>query len=173
MCFVECFDTDVVPQFILEDSRNRTQECPKGFILSISLGTPFSTVLNEAVKTLIDAGIFVAVAAGNKKADTGKTSPASEETVCTVAALDEGDDQASFSNFGPVIDIYAPGVNILSAWIGEETSTVCVGPAAIVMGIVKLPRKVLTDNSICSMARPWPLLTSLALQLIFSRSTSR
>lgn len=143
---VQRYNTKLIPQFILEDSQNRTQECPRGFVLNISIGTPLSIVLNEAVRTLVDAGIFVAVAAGNMKKDAGKISPASEETVCTVAALNEEDDQALFSNFGSVVDIYAPGVNVLSAWIGEETSTVRVDTDARATSNSKKPRKVLTVN---------------------------
>lgn len=115
---------DMMAQFMLEDSRNRTQECPKGFVVNISLGAPFSKVFNEAVKSMVDAGIFVAVAAGNEANDASRRSPASEKSVCTVAAMNSNDEHAPFSNFGSSVDIYAPGVNVLSAWIGEETSTV-------------------------------------------------
>lgn len=82
-------------------------------------------MVNGAVKTLIDAGLFVSVAAGNSAIDASKMSPASEESACTVAAIDENDQHASFSNFGSLVDIYAPGVNIISAGIEDETSTVC------------------------------------------------
>lgn len=97
-------------------------------MVNISLATPASTVVNEAVRALVDADIFVAVAAGNHKRDASQISPASEEAVCTVAAIDENDEPAAFSNFGPLVDLYAPGVDILSAarGIGEEThNTVC------------------------------------------------
>lgn len=114
----------MLPQFILEESQNRTQECPKGIVVSISLGTPSSDVLNGAVKALTDVGLFVAVAAGNSATDAATFSPASEETACTVAAMEENDRHAKFSNFGSAIDIYAPGVNVLSAGIDGETSTV-------------------------------------------------
>lgn len=111
-------------QFILEDSQNRTDECPNGMVVNLSLGTLHSETLNEATRALVDAGLFVAVAAGNLAVDASKWSPSSEETVCTVAAMDENDKGASFSNFGSVVDIYAPGVNVLSAGIADTTSTV-------------------------------------------------
>jgi len=37
--------------------------------------------------------------------------------------LDRNDAKASFSNFGPVVDIFGPGVDIISAWIGSTSAT--------------------------------------------------
>lgn len=83
-------------------------------VFSLSLGGGFSQQTNDAVKAATDAGIFVAVAAGNDGADARQTSPASEPSVFTVGATDANDNRASFSNFGPVVDGFAPGVDIKS-----------------------------------------------------------
>jgi len=56
------------------------------------------------------------VGAGNAKEDAKNTSPARVSEVITVGASDSNDAIASFSNFGPSVDIFAPGVSILSAW---------------------------------------------------------
>lgn len=71
----------------------------------------------------MNAGVFVAVAAGNDGVDARNSSPSSATAVCTVGATDINDNRASFSNYGPVVDIFGPGVNILSAWIGSSTAT--------------------------------------------------
>ncbi|KAF2207274.1 hypothetical protein CERZMDRAFT_71659 [Cercospora zeae-maydis SCOH1-5] len=81
-------------------------------VFSLSLGGGFSQQTNDAVAAAVDAGIFVAVAAGNDGADARGTSPASEPSVFTVGATDINDNRASFSNFGPVVDAFAPGVNV-------------------------------------------------------------
>src|SRR5262249_22350798 len=51
------------------------------------------------------------------------TSPARVATAITVGATDSSDNRASFSNFGTCLDIFAPGVNITSAWNTSDTAT--------------------------------------------------
>ncbi|EOO01749.1 putative serine protease protein [Phaeoacremonium minimum UCRPA7] len=89
----------------------------------MSLGGSSSTSINSAARSMISAGVFLAVAAGNNNANAANYSPASESTVCTVGATDSNDARASFSNYGSVVDIFAPGVDILSSWIGSTTAT--------------------------------------------------
>jgi subtilisin family serine protease len=60
------------------------------------------------------------VAAGNSSADACNVSPARLGTAITVGASDQADVRASFSNFGPCVDLFAPGVNILSAWAWND-----------------------------------------------------
>lgn len=49
--------------------------------------------------------------------------PANSPHALTVGAIDEAWKMASFSNFGPEVDILAPGVQISSTWIGSTTAT--------------------------------------------------
>jgi subtilisin family serine protease len=63
------------------------------------------------------------VAAGNSAADACNYSPARTASALTVAATDSSDNQASFSNFGTCVDLYAPGVSIPSAWHTSPTAT--------------------------------------------------
>jgi oryzin len=63
------------------------------------------------------------VAAGNDASDASSTSPASAANAVTVGALDDTWAQAYYSNYGSVLDIYAPGSDVLSAWIGSNTAT--------------------------------------------------
>ena len=93
----------------------------KPAVANMSLAGGLSTALNRAVESLADSGVAVAVAASNSSADACKTSPASAKGVITVAASDRVDARAPFSNFGGCVDIYAPGVDIRSTWLGGGT----------------------------------------------------
>ena len=92
-------------------------------VLSMSLGGSFSSALNSAVQSTISAGVTVVVAAGNENQNAANVSPASAPNAITVGATDINDARASFSNFGAVLDVFAPGVSILSAWMGSNTAT--------------------------------------------------
>lgn len=90
----------------------------------MSLGGSYSSAVNQAVRSATSAGLFFAVAAGNDGEDASNSSPASEASACTVGATDKNDVFASFSNYGSVVDILAPGVNILSTWNNGGTNTI-------------------------------------------------
>ncbi|KAF5678661.1 putative endopeptidase K [Fusarium heterosporum] len=98
--------------------------CPKGAVVNMSLGGEFSSAVNKAAASIVDAGLFLAVAAGNEAADASGSSPASEASACTVGATTRNDTLAYYSNFGDVVDILAPGTDILSTWPGGKTNTI-------------------------------------------------
>ena len=102
----------------------QTRNCPNGTVANMSLGSSFSYTVNFAAQAIVEAGVFLAVAAGNSAQDARNTSPASEPSVCTVGAADETDTTAYFSNYGSVVDVYAPGVDVVSSYIGGRGSTV-------------------------------------------------
>lgn len=106
-------------EFVADDAASR--DCPKGSVANMSLGGSFSQALNDAAAALVDAGLFLAVAAGNEAANAQGSSPASEPSVCTVGATDAEDNIADFSNFGKVVDVFAPGVDIISTIPGGKT----------------------------------------------------
>lgn len=108
--------------FVASDARSRS--CPNGAIANMSLGGSRSTAVNSAAAALIDAGVFLAVAAGNENQDASNSSPASEPSACTVGASTSSDGRSSFSNYGSVVDIFAPGSDIESTWIGGSSATV-------------------------------------------------
>ncbi|MGZ8413991.1 MAG: S8 family peptidase [Gemmatirosa sp.] len=95
----------------------------KPAVANLSLGGGLSTATNTAVTNLVNAGVFVAVAAGNSNANACTTSPASASAVTTVASSTTADAKSSFSNYGSCVDLYAPGSSITSAWIGSRTAT--------------------------------------------------
>ena len=105
-------------------------QCPNGVssgrrcIISMSLGGGKSNSFNSAVKSaVVNGNVVVVVAAGNDNADASLTSPASEPTAITVGSITSTGAPSSFSNFGSLVDIYAPGSSILSSYIGSNTRT--------------------------------------------------
>lgn len=95
----------------------------KGSTANMSLGGGKSPALDLAVNAAVKAGIHFAVAAGNENQDAANTSPASAELAITVGASTISDARAYFSNFGLTVDIFAPGLNIVSTYIGSDTAT--------------------------------------------------
>lgn len=76
-----------------------------------------------AICRSVEAGVTYAVAAGNSGADASGFVPAAYDEVITVAAMNDQDQAAGFSNFGPDVDLIAPGVGILSDLPGGGTGT--------------------------------------------------
>lgn len=95
----------------------------KGSAANMSLGGGKSVTLDAAVNAAVEAGIHFAVAAGNDNADACKYSPAAADKCVTVGASTLADERAYFSNFGKCVDIFAPGLNIKSTWIGSKYAT--------------------------------------------------
>ncbi len=93
-------------------------------VANMSLGGGADDALDEATRGAIASGVTFAIAAGNSGADAAGFSPARVTEAITVAASDNADAQASFSNFGAVVDIYAPGVDITSSWNDGATNTI-------------------------------------------------
>ncbi|WP_340684152.1 S8 family peptidase [Amycolatopsis coloradensis] len=97
-------------------------------VANMSLGGGADDALDAAVKGAIDKGVTFALAAGNESSDAGTTSPARVKEAITVAASDKTDKQASFSNYGSVVDLYAPGVDITSSWAtGDDAKNTISG----------------------------------------------
>lgn len=114
-------------EFVANDTQ--TRHCPNGSVVNMSVGNHLSRAINDLAKGLVlNAGVFVAVAAGNLNTTASSFSPGSEHSLCTVGATDDKNRLAGFSNHGSVVDILAPGVNILSAWHTSTTASVGYAP---------------------------------------------
>jgi subtilisin family serine protease len=92
-------------------------------VANMSLGGGASTALDNAVRNSIASGVTYAIAAGNSNANAANSSPARVTQAITVGATTMTDARSSFSNFGSVVDIFAPGSAILSAWRTSDTAT--------------------------------------------------
>jgi thermitase len=93
-------------------------------VINLSFGgTSPSQTLQEAVNYAHAHGVLVVAASGN---DGGPVLyPAACEHVLSVAATDQDDNRASFSNHGPEVDVAAPGVNIYSTGWPDDSRTDC------------------------------------------------
>ena len=105
--------------FTRDDCAARGGPC----VANMSLGGSPSSALDEAVASAVASGVTVVVAAGNDNTSACDFSPARAPAAITVAAVDDSDAKASFSNYGSCVDIWAPGVSILGADIGSDTDT--------------------------------------------------
>ena len=109
-------------------------------VANLSLGcecksSAFDTAINNAVK----AGITFVVASGNSGKDASTFSPANNPNVIAVSAIGDSDGKcggtgpstgygrddtlASFSNYGAVVDMTAPGTKIYSTYKGNSYAT--------------------------------------------------
>lgn len=95
----------------------------KPAVVNMSLGGEANTSLDSAVENLFNNGYVMVVAAGNSNTDACSSSPARVSKAITVAATDSTDARASYSNYGSCVDIFAPGSQINSSWIGSNTAT--------------------------------------------------
>ncbi|KDQ13704.1 hypothetical protein BOTBODRAFT_365903 [Botryobasidium botryosum FD-172 SS1] len=92
-------------------------------IVMLCLSGNHSTSLEDAVSAGVSRGIHFVVEAGGSNVDATNTSPANVATAVTVGAVDSSNAKAPFSNYGTAIDVFAPGVNVKSAWIGANMAT--------------------------------------------------
>ncbi|MEK2477015.1 S8 family peptidase [Streptomyces noursei] len=92
-------------------------------VANMSLGGGADEALDAAVKKAIDSGVTFGVAAGNESTDAGQGSPARVKEAITVASSTKDDQQSDFSNYGSVVDLYAPGSDITSDWNTSDDAT--------------------------------------------------
>lgn len=84
-------------------------------VVNLSVGGPTLTEIERAAIAYARAkGVLIVVAAGNEGIEVGTFGPAGAAGVLTVAATNLDDSHPAFSNWGPEIDLAAPGVDILS-----------------------------------------------------------
>lgn len=108
----------------------------KPSIVNMSLGGGASLSLDQAVAKLISNNIAVVVAAGNDNKDACNFSPARVTSAITVGATDPTDTRATFSNYGTCLDVFAPGVNIKSVWIGGTATTATLSGTSMATPLV-------------------------------------
>ncbi len=92
-------------------------------VANMSLGGGANSAVDQAVQNSINAGVTYVVAAGNNGANACNYSPARVTAALTVGSVNSSDARASTSNYGVCMDLFAPGVNITSAWSTGDYAT--------------------------------------------------
>ncbi|MFI8510961.1 S8 family peptidase [Streptomyces sp. NPDC085460] len=100
-----------------------TRNAVKPAVANMSLGGGADATLDAAVRNSIASGVTYAVAAGNSNANASNYSPARVSEALTVGSTTSTDARSSFSNYGSVVDIFAPGSSITSAWHTGDSAT--------------------------------------------------
>lgn len=105
-----------------------TQNAARPAVANMSLGGSADQALDDAVRESIQSGVSYAIAAGNGllglfALDACTQSPARVAEALTVSATDSGDRKPSWANRGTCVDIFAPGIDIVSAWRTSNTAT--------------------------------------------------
>lgn len=109
-------------EWVIREGKRRARTGRKA-VANMSLGGGRSISLERVVNRAVASGIHFAVAAGNDNEDACNYSPAAAKGPVTVGASTRADDMAFFSNHGSCVDIFAPGLDILSTWIGAKNAT--------------------------------------------------
>ncbi|KAF2147672.1 subtilisin-like protein [Myriangium duriaei CBS 260.36] len=125
--------------------RNRRQAKA---VINVSMNGPYSAAFNNAVDAAFKVGISSITSAGNNWRRVDHYSPGSAKGSITVAATDQRRFRLFTSNYGPAVSIFAPGLNILSTWIGGDNATARISgtsmAAAHVSGLVLYFKKLQT-----------------------------
>jgi aqualysin 1 len=105
-----------------------TANAVKPAVANMSLSGSASQAIDDAVRRSAASGVFYAVAAGNDATNACTRSPAragagTNNGIMTLGATDSADREASFSNYGSCVDLWAPGVGVLSTKKGGGTTT--------------------------------------------------
>ena len=145
-------------------------------VANISLGVDTdvtnTSALDMAVTNLIASGVTVAVAAGNGMEDACASSPGRVSTAITVATTDPlSDQQDPQSNFGPCVKLFAPGVNIVSAFpdipipassscilvsnAPHASSAMCSGSSEAAPHVAGVAARYLQNHSMATPAEVW------------------
>ncbi|GGG62208.1 hypothetical protein GCM10011374_26700 [Kocuria dechangensis] len=131
----------------LRDPRFPAERAADVINLSLGLAGECHPWLQETIDHATARGVTIVAAAGNDGVDASRSAPGNCRNVITVGAVTQSGSRAAFSNYGPAVDVYAPGQEILSSWNtgaqapGEATVGMMSGTsmaAPYVAGVVAL-----------------------------------
>lgn len=141
-------------------------------VANIGVTTGLHNALNTAVANLVIDGVTVTVPAGNSNSNACNYSPGVVPTVLTVGATQSNDSRPSFSNWGSCLDLFAPGVNILSAMYTSNTATVSWnGTSHAAPHVAGAAARVLGNNPTWTPAQVHSYLTTVANPAVTNAGT--
>ncbi|GAA1539127.1 hypothetical protein GCM10009827_067970 [Dactylosporangium maewongense] len=105
-----------------------TAHAARPAVVNMSLGGEKTEILAAAVRRSINSGLTWTVAAGNGDADDNPlnacdNSPGDVAEAIVVGASSSSDHPVRWSDYGPCVDLFAPGEGILSAWNTDNSAT--------------------------------------------------
>ncbi|MEU6529556.1 S8 family serine peptidase [Streptomyces sp. NPDC046928] len=135
----------------------------KPAVANMSLGGGADTALDTAVRNAIASGVTFAVAAGNESTNASTKSPARVTEAITVGATTSTDARASYSNYGTVLDLFAPGSSITSSWnSGDSATNTISGTSMATPHVAGAAALYLADNPTATPAQVASALTASA-----------
>lgn len=138
-------------------------------VVNMSLGGPVSAALDSAVSAATAQGLPFCIAAGNDAVNARTSSPARLSQAITVGATDIDDNIASFSNFGSVVDVFAPGDTIISAsFQGDDQGAVLSGTSMATPHIAGLSALIMGQTGKLTPAALQTQIKSIALNGLIS-----
>jgi len=150
--------------------QQKTDHPETPMVANLLLGGYFSRALNDTVEKAVTAGVEFVVAAGNSNEDFCNESPASSDSVITVAASTQYDARAQYSNFGACVEIYAPGDKITSAWLTSDRASETISGTSMasppVAGVAAL---YFEKNPSWTPAQVWKAMQADAIPNAISR----
>ncbi|KAI8066543.1 peptidase S8/S53 domain-containing protein [Gongronella butleri] len=152
-------------QWAVKDAKKHKNKALINLSLGINNIAPQADVLNKAVTAAVKAGIPVIAAAGNMASDACEIVPAGNPLVYTVAASDKTDSLDKLSCYGKCVSIAAPGVDVLSDYIGSPNATETMsgtsmaaphvtGVAALLLPTLKNPSPKVLYDALTKLATP-------------------
>jgi subtilisin family serine protease len=173
------------PSTIIQGIDWVTANAVKPAVANMSLGSLIPLIgVNTAVQNSAASGIFYALAAGNGSPFNNnaplsacQTSPASAgyssngvNGIVTAGATDEDDRAASFSNYGPCVDIHAPGVHVTAPWLMSQGGTITASGTSFASPYVAGAAALLLSR--IPTAPPWYIEFLLKLTAVSTGTTA-
>jgi len=161
--------SDVIAGIDYTVAQKRSTNKPS--VANMSLGGGKNDAVNRAVNAASAAGVMMCVAAGNNNGDACNTSPASSPDAISVGSTDLGSDpndnqidvRSYFSNYGKCTHVFAPGSNILGAWIGSpEATRVISGTSMATPHVAGVCALILDEDPSLSFQQVRAALTEMA-----------
>jgi subtilisin family serine protease len=136
-------------------------------VITMSFGGPISRAFDDGVQRALNAGFVVVTAAGNDHKDACKFSPAHMGTlqgVITVGASTKRSRPATFTNRGDCVDVYAPGVRIVSTYLNGALAA-ATGTSASAPHVAGAAALYLSNNGSASPAAVESAIKSSAVHM--------